>query len=140
MPPARWPPYPFMNDQELKSLLQETHPVLPGQEARAWRQLEERLAVVPRPALFSWRPLGAFATGVTALILIAFYSSTPAASAVSASSQSPGIFATAFYSKPAHAQVVWLNGMEPVKDGPTYMDRTGKISENPAQPSSPDEL
>jgi len=130
-----------MNDQELKELLQEMHPVLPGQEPRAWTQLQERLAgPAVAPAWLAWRRLGVVSAGVAALVLITFYSSTPTAVAVSASSQSPGIFATAFYSKPAHAQVVWLNGMEPAKDGPTYMDRTGKLGENASQPSSPDEL
>ena len=41
-----------------------------------------------------------------------------------ADSQAPGIYATAFYSKPAQAQVVWLNGMEPATDQPTYLDPT----------------
>ncbi len=129
-----------MNDQELKSILQETHPVLPGQEARAWTLLQERLSGPASQPLLAWRPLGALATGIAALVLITSYASAPTAAQVSASSQSPGIFASAFYSQPAHAQVVWLNGMEPAKDGPTYMDRTGKIGDDAASSSSPGSL
>jgi hypothetical protein len=41
-----------------------------------------------------------------------------------ADSQSPGIYATSFYSRTAGAQVVWLDGMEPASDRPTYLDPT----------------
>ena len=46
-----------------------------------------------------------------------------------ADSQSPGIYATAFYSRAADAQVVWLNGMEPATDSPTYLDPTTVIKQ-----------
>ena len=36
-----------MHDYELKKLLEETHPVLPGQEERAWKALKARLATPP---------------------------------------------------------------------------------------------
>jgi hypothetical protein len=129
-----------MNDHELKSALEETCPVLPGQEARAWLRLQEGLNRSPRLAWLSWRSLSASGVGAAALILLAVHFSTPAPVPVSASSQSPGIFATAFYSQNAHAQVVWLNGMEPATDAPTYMDRTGAVDDHPAKSSSPDSL
>jgi len=66
--------------------------------------------------------------------------STPTVAPLSASSQSPGIFATAFYSQSAHAQVVWINGMEPATDGPTYMDPTSKVDESAAAAKTPDSL
>ncbi len=49
-------------------------------------------------------------------------------SLATADSQSPGIYATAFYSRPADAQVVWLNGLEPASGKPTYLDPTTGIS------------
>ena len=59
-----------------------------------------------------------------------------------ADSQSPGIYATAFYSRSANAQVVWLNGMEPASDKPTYLDPTTVVGEAPhaeqSQPSTGD--
>ena len=51
-----------------------------------------------------------------------------------ADSKSPGIYATAFYSHSAQAQVVWLNGMEPVSDKPSYMDPTTVISDKDKTP------
>ena len=129
-----------MNDRELKDLLLETAPVLPGQESRAWLRLRERLDRPSRWAGLTWRPLAGAAAGIAALVFLAAHFSTPAPAAISASSQSPGIFATAFYSAPARAQVVWINGMEPVTDGPTYMDGTGSVKEDASKPSSPDSL
>jgi phage terminase large subunit-like protein len=129
-----------MNDHDLKNALQETCPVLPGQEARAWKLLQERMAGPAPAAWLSWRALAGYGVGLAALALLAVHASGPVVVPVSASSQAPGIFATAFYSQPAHAQVVWLNGMEPATDGPTYMDRTGKVDARAAQPSSPGSL
>jgi hypothetical protein len=121
-----------MSDHELSQLLQETCPVLPGQEARAWMRLQERLARPARPAWLRWQPLLASGAASAALLFLAIRVATPAVEPVSAASQSPGIFATAFYSQPAHAQVVWLNGLDPASDGPTYMDRSGKLDERAA--------
>jgi hypothetical protein len=129
-----------MNDRELKELLQETAPVLPGQEARAWMRLQERMHRPAPLAWMTWRSLAAGGAGLAALVLFAVHFAAPAPALVSASSQAPGIFATAFYSQPAHAQVVWLNGMEPATDGPTYMDRTGSVDERATKPSSPGSL
>jgi hypothetical protein len=122
-----------MQDSELKKLLLETHPVRPGQEERAWAALRERLHVSRQWEWlyfpFNWRMM--VGTGAAAFLFLAvlnFFgvtaSSVPFASAVS---QSPGIYATAFYSKSAHAQVVWLNGMDPATDAPTYLDPTSAI-------------
>jgi hypothetical protein len=129
-----------MNDHQLRDLLAETSPVLPGQEARAWMRLQERRQKPAPVAWLTWRSLAGGAVALMALLLITIHSAAPAVAPVSASSQSPGIFATAFYSQPAHAQVVWLNGMEPATDAPTYMDRTGSVDEHASPPSSPDSL
>jgi hypothetical protein len=51
-----------------------------------------------------------------------------------AASQSPGIYATAFYSRTAQAQVVWLNGMEPASDKPTFLDPTTVVPRMKAAP------
>jgi hypothetical protein len=58
-------------------------------------------------------------------------------SIATADSQSPGIYATAFYSDSAQAQVVWLNGMDPATDKPTYLDPTTADagSDNSAAPA-----
>ena len=125
-----------MHDSELKKLLLESHPIRPGQEERAWSQLKERLAQ-PRQSksdsiLAGWP----WALTGCALILIACLagnSSFRSLSFASAASQSPGIYATAFYSHTAQAQVVWLNGMGPASDKPTYLDPTTVI---PAQSDS----
>jgi len=129
-----------MNDRELKDLLQETAPVLPGQEARAWLRLQERMQRPAPLAWVTWRSLATGGASLAALVLFAVHFAAPTPALVSASSHAPGIFATAFYSQPAHAQVVWLNGMEPATDGPTYMDRTGRLDERATKPSSPGSL
>jgi hypothetical protein len=118
-----------MNDLELKDLLLSTCPVLPGQEARAWSELQGRLSPRRASSLFA-APWRSFAYGALALLLVAAVfdlglSMRPSRHAISfADSQSPGIYATAFYSTKAQAQVVWLNGMEPASDRPTYLDPT----------------
>jgi len=123
-----------MNDQQLKTILMETYPALPGQEARAWTLLQERMQ---KPAsLPAWRPVFAGIAAVACAIVLAAHFDSPAIAPLSASSQSPGIFATAFYSQNAHAQVVWLNGMEPATDGPTYMDPSSQVDESAAAPDS----
>ena len=57
-------------------------------------------------------------------------------SLATADSQSPGIYATAFYSRSAQAQVVWLNGMEPATDKLTYLDPTTVIAGPAGDPNS----
>ena len=124
-----------MNDLELKNLLLETCPVLPGQEARAWASLRPRLAPPARkpvPAwlfLPFWRPVAymafGFAVAVALIYLGAMRPTRPAL--VFADSQAPGIYATSFYSHSAQAQVVWLNGMDPATDRPTYLDPTTPV-------------
>jgi anti-sigma-K factor RskA len=53
-----------------------------------------------------------------------------------AASQSPGIYATSFYSSPGKAQVVWLNGLEPASDKPTYLDPSTLETSQPNKPAS----
>jgi len=133
-----------MLDSELKKILLETCPVRPGQEARAWAALKDRLSPVARPRSAwnwiwypSWRGL---AVALVALALLPLSGNfvlsllQPKAFAT-ANSQSPGIYATAFYSRSADAQVVWLNGMEPASDKPTYLDPTTGLGESP-EPST----
>jgi hypothetical protein len=131
-----------MNDHDLKNLLQDTCPVLPGQENRAWSLLNERLQKPARGSFswLTWRSALGYGAGLAALAIVAAYLATPGIEPVSASSQAPGVFATAFYSQRAHAQVVWLNGVGPATDGPTYMDRTGQLDESKAAAKSPDSL
>jgi hypothetical protein len=124
-----------MQDSELKKLLLETCPVLPGQEARAWATLRTRLNAPKARSeshwlLFpTWRGF-AVTAAVIAILFVGgsyFLGQEPMA-LITADSQSPGIYATAFYSDPAKAQVVWLNGMEPASDKPTYLDPTTVIN------------
>jgi hypothetical protein len=134
-----------MHDRELKKLLLETCPVRPGQESRAWLALRDRLeqAKRPHPAwgwLYypTWRGLAVAAVALALIPLagnfvIAHFGSV---SLATADSQSPGIYATAFYSRSAKAQVVWLNGMEPATDKLTYLDPTTVITGSTGDPNS----
>jgi hypothetical protein len=138
-----------MYDSELKNLLLETCPVKPGQEERAWASLRPRLAPTKRSLLGSflvlpfWRPVAymafGFAMAVALFDLGAIQPARPAL--VIADSQAPGVYATSFYSHSAQAQVVWLNGMDPATDRPTYLDPTTPVhpqttSKQPRTPSS----
>ncbi len=135
-----------MEDRELKKLLLETCPVRPGQESRAWSSLRERLYSGKKARsqwswLYypTWRGL---AVAVVALVLIPvlaeFIVGQPEpGSLATADSQSPGIYATSFYSRSAQAQVVWLNGMEPASDKLTYLDPTTVIAGRTETPSAP---
>ena len=131
-----------MQDSELKKLLLETCPVRPGQENRAWSALRDQLSnKQTRRASRGWNWLyyptwRGLAVAVVALAIIPVAGNFVAASLESvalatADSQSPGIYATAFYSRSAQAQVVWLNGMEPATDKLTYMDPTTVIAGDP---------
>ena|ERR1700691_2722038 len=124
-----------MHDSELKKLLLETCPVRPGQESRAWSALRDRLYQA-KPARSGWSWLyyptwRGLAVAAVALVLIPivgdFIVGRPI-SLATADSQSPGIYATSFYSRSAQAQVVWLNGMDPATDKPTYLDPTTVVS------------
>ena len=123
-----------MNDTELKSILLETCPVLPGQEARAWGHLRARLSPASR-AVTPWSLRSAFVYSALALAVIpaifflGLHMQPVRHGLAFADSQVPGIYATSFYSHSAQAQVVWLNGMDPATDKPTYLDPTAVIHE-----------
>ena len=123
-----------MNDTELKSILLETCPILPGQQARAWGNLRSRLSPAPRVAA-PWflRPAFTFAllsvVILPAIFLLGLRMQPVSHGLAFADSQVPGIYATSFYSHSAQAQVVWLNGMDPATDKPTYLDPTAVIHE-----------
>jgi hypothetical protein len=133
-----------MNDSDLKNHLLETCQVLPGQEGRAWLALKERLAQgSQRRWLFfpAWQSLAY--TTLALLLLPAIFdlglSMRPIHHALAfADSQVPGIYATSFYSHSAQAQVVWLNGLDPATDKPTYLDPTSVIRASSAK--APDSL
>jgi hypothetical protein len=133
-----------MHDSELKKLLLETCQVRPGQENRAWSALSARLYRNPRTRsgwswLYypAWRGLAVAAVALALLIpIVGSFILGPHLSLATADSQSPGIYATAFYSRSAEAQVVWLNGMEPASDKPTYLDPTTVISGPKGDPNS----
>jgi len=137
-----------MDDSDLKKLLLETCPVRPGQEDRAWSALRDRLyKKQPRSAwswLYypTWRGLSvtvSIAVLVTSFWLVLISGKDAGLGLATADSQSPGIYATAFYSKPAGAQVVWLNGMDPASDKPTYLDPTTVVTKpKQAQPPQGD--
>ncbi|MCE0523581.1 MAG: hypothetical protein LV480_11795 [Methylacidiphilales bacterium] len=78
----------------------------------------------------TWRGL---AIAAVALVLVPIAGSfvlgwMQPVSLATADSQSPGVYATSFYSRSAQAQVVWLNGMDPATDKPTYLDPTTVVS------------
>ncbi|HEX4140013.1 MAG TPA: hypothetical protein VHY09_06665, partial [Candidatus Methylacidiphilales bacterium] len=135
----------LMEDRELRKLLLETCPVRPGQEDRAWAALRERLYA--KPALSGWRSLlqptwrnGALAGVAFGLVIgavVSFVVTSQSQIFATADSQAPGIYATSFYSKSAQAQVVWLNGMEPASDKPTFLEKTGQVANPPANSSAP---
>ncbi len=139
-----------MEDRDLKHLLLETCPVRPGQEARAWTTLREKLYAAP--ARSGWRSLlqptwrqGALAGIALGMVIGAVASFTLTSQArllATADSQAPGIYATSFYSRPAQAQVVWLNGMEPASDKPTFLEKTGAMAPDaaPAPQGDPNSL
>jgi hypothetical protein len=124
-----------MDDSQLKNLLLETRPIQPGQEARAWTALRERLYQTPSPSpwrwLFypTWRGASVAFAAVCALLLLgnSAFSLFQPVSFASANSEVPGVYATSFYSHSAQAQVVWLNGLDPASDQPTYLDPTTPI-------------
>jgi hypothetical protein len=139
-----------MHDRELKKLLLETCPVRPGQESRAWSALRERI-YHPKQHRFGWSWLyypawRGLTLAVVALVLIPIVGDFllgPSVSLATANSQLPGIYATAFYSRSAQAQVVWLNGMDPATDKPTYLDPTTVINrkrETPRPARDPNSL
>jgi hypothetical protein len=133
-----------MQDQELKKLLLETCPIRPGQESRAWAALREELyGTATRQSAWGWLYLPSWrglVVGCVALALIPLlgnmlFTGFAPISFATADSQAPGIYATAFYSKSAQAQVVWLNGMEPATDKPTYLDPTTVVPKKSAPPA-----
>ena len=132
-----------MQDDELKKLLSETCPVLPGQEARAWAALRERMQGAKKSG-WSWIYLPsrvgfgvALTLAVTLTVAGQFYGiGVKPFSIATAEPQAPGIYATSFYSDSAKAQVVWLNGMAPASDKPTYLDPTTSVpSDDSSGPS-----
>ena len=133
-----------MHDSELKKLLLETCPVRPGQEARAWSALKDRLNAKPAPSAWyglfypTWRGLTVAVVAIVFIPVVADYAgfSLRPQSLATADSQVPGVYATSFYSRSAQAQVVWLNGMEPATDKPTYLDPTSVVSAPKSDPNS----
>ena len=135
-----------MHDSELKKLLLETCPVRPGQEARAWASLRDRLhggkqARSSWSWLYypTWHGLGVAAVAIMLAPLVGSFLFTGyhPLTLATADSQAPGVYATAFYSNSAKAQVVWLNGMDPATDKLTYLDSTRVIADQADQPSPP---
>jgi hypothetical protein len=133
-----------MEDRELKKLLLETCPVRPGQEARAWSALREQLYARPARTGGAWLFQPAWrGAAFTALAIVCAaglggtFLVNHARALATADSQAPGIYATSFYSQSAKAQVVWLNGMEPASDKPTFLDTTGVISDKAESSSRP---
>jgi hypothetical protein len=133
-----------MPDRELKILLLETCPVRPGQEERAWSALKARFSANPVPAAWywlfypTWRGLTVAVLAIVFIPVMADYAgfSLRPESLATADSQLPGVYATSFYSRSAQAQVVWLNGMEPATDKPTYLDPTSVVSAPKGDPNS----
>jgi len=129
-----------MQDQDLKKLLLETCPVRPGQEGRAWAAFQERLYRAKPASRWNWLYYPTWrglAVAAVALVLIPIVGELLIGKPISlatADSQSPGIYATSFYSRPAGAQVVWLNGMDPASDKPTYLDPTTVVPRAKAVP------
>jgi len=104
-----------MQDSELKTILLETCPIRPGQEARAWNALRDRLyPAKPATASQGWLNSHTFRgaligfTAAFAILLLAnlFLTGFQSVSYASANSEAPGIYATSFYSHSAKAQVV----------------------------------
>jgi len=129
-----------MRDSELKKLLLETCPVRPGQEDRAWMALRDKLYQRQARSAWSWlfyptwRGLAVAAVILALIPVVGDFLIGKPISLATADSQSPGIYATSFYSRPASAQVVWLNGMDPASDKPTYLDPTTIVNRTKATP------
>jgi hypothetical protein len=123
-----------MHDSELKKLLIETHPIRPGQEERAWSQLRDRSSFAGQlrsiSIYASWRSALTVCSLIVFTMIVGDFAAmrSYSTSFASAASQVPGIYATAFYSHTAHAQVIWLNGLEPASDKLTYLDPTTVIA------------
>ena len=138
-------PVIVMEDRELKKLLLETCPVRPGQEDRAWTLLRERLYAKPLRSGWTaflqptWRngAIAGVAVGLIVGAVVSFAFTSQTRIFATADSQAPGIYATSFYSRPAQAQVVWLNGMEPASDTPTFLEKTGAVASTPDGASAP---
>jgi hypothetical protein len=132
-----------MHDSQLKKLLLETHPIRPGQEERAWARLKDRLSVAGQlrsiSIFISWPSTVAVCLLIAFTIIAGdFMVMRPyPGSFASAASESPGIYATAFYSHTAQAQVVWLNGLGAASDKLTYLDPTMVITDTTDSTSSP---
>jgi hypothetical protein len=128
-----------MDDRELKKLLMETCPVRPGQEDRAWKALREQLYGKAQLSWWhslvqpTWRSgaLAGLGFGLVVGAICSFVLTSQERTLATADSQAPGIYATSFYSKSAQAQVVWLNGLEPASDKPTFLEKTGQVRNPP---------
>ena len=134
-----------MEDRELRKLLLETCPVRPGQEERAWTALREQLYATPAHSwwgsllLPTWRngALAGIAAGIVIGAVCSYVLSEQTRTLATADSQAPGIYATSFYSNSAQAQVVWLNGMKPASDQPTFLEKTGQVANPPDKNAAP---
>ena len=128
-----------MQDSELKEIAARDLPGSAGAgESRLGGSAGADGPAQGKPSPWAWIYLPS-RRGLAMAVGIAVVRLSPAAISViglkpislaTADSQAPGIYATSFYSDSAQAQVVWLNGMEPATDKPTYLDPTTVIKAN----------
>lgn len=119
-----------METQDIKKMLgsvqDEAVSLAAGRQMRAWRQLQPALwgevssAAGTTHAAGFWASrlltLGAVATIAVAVGLMAFLPSAQSGGAHYATSAQPDIYATTFYSSQAHADVVWISGLQSVEE------------------------
>lgn len=116
-----------METQDIQKLLgsvqDESLSIAAGRQMRAWHRLQPALwgevsEEASAPAGF-WASrlltLGAVAAIALAVGLAAFLPTTPGGESHYATAQQPDIYATTFYSSQAHADVVWISGLQSVE-------------------------
>ena len=117
-----------METQDIKKMLgsvqDEALSIAAGRQMRAWHQLQPALwgevssAAGERAGFWASRllTLGAVATIAVAVSLMAFLPSAQSGGAHYATAAQPDISATTFYSSQAHADVVWISGLQSVEE------------------------